>query len=127
MTDLGRVVSAASKSGDQSVKLRTSSVAETFSITRGGPLHWLLVRLGQAADGRRLVLRRALAVGSDHVASSSSLFADAGDGLGKSDQNPFPSRSCHLKPGFSNSSWGTGTHGTGSGCQICTYMRGESS
>jgi hypothetical protein len=40
----------------------TSSVAENFSITRGGPLHWLLVRVGQAGDGRSLVLRRALAV-----------------------------------------------------------------
>jgi hypothetical protein len=40
----------------------TSSIAENFSITRGGPLHWLLVRLGQAGDGRRLVLRRGLAV-----------------------------------------------------------------
>jgi hypothetical protein len=39
----------------------TSSIAEAFSITRGGALHWLLVRLGQAGDGRRLVLRRALA------------------------------------------------------------------
>lgn len=39
----------------------TSSIAEGFSITRGGALHWLLVRLGQAGDGRRLVLRRALA------------------------------------------------------------------
>jgi hypothetical protein len=35
---------------------------EDFSITRGGPLHWLLVRLGQAGNGRRLVLRRALFV-----------------------------------------------------------------
>jgi hypothetical protein len=40
----------------------TSSLAENFSITRGGPLHWFLVRLGQAGDGRRLVLRRALFV-----------------------------------------------------------------
>jgi hypothetical protein len=39
----------------------TSSIAEGFSITRGGGLHWLLVRLGQAGDGRRLVIRRALA------------------------------------------------------------------
>jgi hypothetical protein len=39
----------------------TSSIAEGFSITRGGALHWLLVRLGQAGDGRRLVIRRALA------------------------------------------------------------------
>lgn len=38
-----------------------SSVAETFSITKGGPLHWLLVRLGHAGDERRLVVRRALA------------------------------------------------------------------
>jgi hypothetical protein len=38
-----------------------SSVAETFSITKGGPLHWLLVRLGHAGDERRLVFRRALA------------------------------------------------------------------
>jgi hypothetical protein len=46
----------------RSVAQVTSSVAEKFSITRGGPLHWLLVRLGQAGDGRRLVLRRALFV-----------------------------------------------------------------
>ena len=39
-----------------------SSVAENFSITKGGPLHWLLVRLGNAGDDRRLVVRRALAV-----------------------------------------------------------------
>ena len=38
-----------------------SSVAEDFSITNGGPLHWLLVRLGHAGDERRLVVRRALA------------------------------------------------------------------
>ncbi len=37
-----------------------SSVAENFSITKGGPLHWLLVRLGHAGDERRLVFRRAL-------------------------------------------------------------------
>jgi hypothetical protein len=37
-----------------------SSVAEDFSITKGGPLHWLLVRLGHAGDERRLVFRRAL-------------------------------------------------------------------
>jgi hypothetical protein len=39
----------------------TSLVAENFSITRGGPLHWLLVRVGQAGGDRRLVLRRAFA------------------------------------------------------------------
>ena len=39
-----------------------SAVAENFSITRGGPLHWLLVRMGHAGDGRKLILRRALAV-----------------------------------------------------------------
>lgn len=39
-----------------------SSVAENFSITHGGPLHRVLVRLGHAGDGRRLVVRRALAV-----------------------------------------------------------------
>ena len=38
-----------------------SSVAEDFSITRGGPMHWLLVRLGHAGEERRLVVRRALA------------------------------------------------------------------
>ena len=38
-----------------------SSITETFSITDGGPLHWLLVRLGHAGSERRLVLRRALA------------------------------------------------------------------
>src|SRR6266566_691491 len=37
-----------------------SSLAEQFSITRGGPLHWLQVRLGQAGDERRRVVRRAL-------------------------------------------------------------------
>jgi hypothetical protein len=51
----------ADASGKQSVAQLTSSIAEDFSITRGGALHWLLVRLGQAGDGRRLVLRRALA------------------------------------------------------------------
>jgi hypothetical protein len=39
-----------------------SLVAEDFSITRGGPLHWVLVRMGHAGDGRKLVLRRSLAV-----------------------------------------------------------------
>jgi hypothetical protein len=38
-----------------------SPVAENFSITNGGPLHWLLVRLGHAGGERRRVLRRALA------------------------------------------------------------------
>jgi hypothetical protein len=52
----------ADASGKQSVAQVTSSIAEDFSITRGGLLHWVLVRLGQAGDGRRLVLRRALAV-----------------------------------------------------------------
>jgi heme/copper-type cytochrome/quinol oxidase subunit 4 len=37
-----------------------SSLAESFSITCGGPLHWLLVRLGYAGDERQLVVRRAL-------------------------------------------------------------------
>jgi hypothetical protein len=36
-----------------------SDIAENFSITRGGPLHWLLVRLGQAGDERQRVVRRA--------------------------------------------------------------------
>ena len=39
-----------------------SSIAEGFSITRGGPLHWLLVRLGHAGEERRRVVRRALVV-----------------------------------------------------------------
>ena len=38
-----------------------SSIAEDFSITKGGPVHRLLVRLGHAGDDRRLVIRRALA------------------------------------------------------------------
>lgn len=38
-----------------------SSIAEDFSITKGGPLHWLLVRLRHAGDDRKLVVRRALA------------------------------------------------------------------
>ncbi len=37
-----------------------SSLAENFSITRGGPLHWLLVRIGQADDERQQVVRRAV-------------------------------------------------------------------
>lgn len=37
-----------------------SSVAENFSITCGGPLHWLLVRIGYAGNDRQLVVRRAL-------------------------------------------------------------------
>ena len=36
-----------------------SSLAGDFSITRGGPMHWLLVRLGQGGDDRQLVVRRA--------------------------------------------------------------------
>jgi hypothetical protein len=35
-----------------------SSFAEDFSITHGGPLHWLLVRLGFAGDTRQLVVGR---------------------------------------------------------------------
>jgi hypothetical protein len=62
MAVLGRVAPVASASGKQSVDQATSSFAENFSITRGGPVHSILVRLGQAGDGRRLVLRRALAV-----------------------------------------------------------------
>src|SRR5208283_3944430 len=37
-----------------------SSPVENFSITRGGPVHWLLARLGHAGDERQLVVRRAL-------------------------------------------------------------------
>ena len=37
-----------------------SAVAEAFSITRGGPLHWLLVRLRHDGDERRRVIRRAV-------------------------------------------------------------------
>lgn len=37
-----------------------SALAENFSITRGGPLHWLVFRLGYAGSERRLVARRAL-------------------------------------------------------------------
>jgi hypothetical protein len=62
MTVLATTESVASASGERSVDQVTLSVAENFSITRGGPVHWVLVRLGQAGDGRRLVLRRALAV-----------------------------------------------------------------
>lgn len=39
-----------------------SSITESFSITDGGALHWLLVRLGHAGSERKLVLRRAVAV-----------------------------------------------------------------
>jgi hypothetical protein len=37
-----------------------SAVAEVFSITRGGPLHWLLVRLRHDGDERQRVIHRAL-------------------------------------------------------------------
>jgi hypothetical protein len=37
-----------------------SSVAEHFSITRGEPLHWLLVRFGHVSDERERVIARAL-------------------------------------------------------------------
>ena len=62
MTTLAGTEAVASASGERSVDEVALSVAETFSITRGGPVHWLLIRLGQAGDRRRLVLRRALAV-----------------------------------------------------------------
>jgi len=39
-----------------------SALAENFSITQGGPMHRLLVRLGNAGDERQRVVRRALAV-----------------------------------------------------------------
>lgn len=38
----------------------TSGLVENFSITRGGPLHRLLVWLGQASGERQQVVRRAL-------------------------------------------------------------------
>jgi hypothetical protein len=62
VTTLARTEAVASASGERSVDEVALSVAETFSTTRGGPVHWLLIRLGQAGDRRRLVLRRALAV-----------------------------------------------------------------
>jgi|GEM_PF-3002027 len=37
-----------------------SALAENFSITRSGPVHWLLVRLGQGRDERQLVVCRDL-------------------------------------------------------------------
>jgi len=40
----------------------TSGFAEHFSITQGGPLHWLQVRLGEAGYERQHVVRRALFV-----------------------------------------------------------------
>ena len=38
----------------------SSASIENFSLTRGGPLHRVLVRLGSAGDDRRLVVKRAL-------------------------------------------------------------------
>jgi len=40
----------------------TSALADSFSLTRGGPLHSLMVRLGHAGDERQRVIRRALLV-----------------------------------------------------------------
>ncbi len=37
-----------------------SSLAENFSITRGGLVHWLQLRLNLASDERQRVVRRAL-------------------------------------------------------------------
>src|SRR5277367_2114489 len=37
-----------------------SSVAENFSLTRGGPLYWLQVRFGRVQDDRTRVIRRTL-------------------------------------------------------------------
>src|SRR5215831_10886221 len=37
-----------------------SSIAKTFSITRGGPLHRFTARLGHAGVERRFVVRRTL-------------------------------------------------------------------
>jgi len=37
-----------------------SSFAEYFSITRGGPFHWLLVRFGHVSEERERVMTRAL-------------------------------------------------------------------
>jgi len=37
-----------------------SSAAESFSLTRGGPFHRILVRLGRAGNERRRVINRAL-------------------------------------------------------------------
>jgi hypothetical protein len=47
-------------SGSPVMAQMRSSIAETFSITHGGPLHWLLVRFGHAGDEPRPVVRRAL-------------------------------------------------------------------
>ncbi len=40
----------------------TSALADNFSLTRGGPLHLLVVRFGIAGDERQRVIRRALLV-----------------------------------------------------------------
>lgn len=37
-----------------------STYADNFSITRGGPLHWIMVQLRHAGGERQLVVRRAL-------------------------------------------------------------------
>jgi hypothetical protein len=39
-----------------------SALAESFSLTRGGPLHRLLVRLGNAGDERQRVVLRAVVI-----------------------------------------------------------------
>ena len=45
----------------QTAMVETNSpLVDNFSITRGGPLHWLLVRLRYAGDERQLVVRRGL-------------------------------------------------------------------
>jgi hypothetical protein len=37
-----------------------SALADSFSLTRGGPLHWFQVRFGYASEERQRVVRRAL-------------------------------------------------------------------
>ncbi len=40
----------------------SSFLAEDFSLTRGGPMHRLLVLLGNAGDERQRVIRRAISI-----------------------------------------------------------------
>jgi hypothetical protein len=67
----------------------TSALADNFSLTHGGPLHWLMVRLGRAGDERRRVIRRALLLAMMTWLPLLILSVVHGDAYGSSVSVPF--------------------------------------
>jgi hypothetical protein len=66
-----------------------SSVAENFSLTRGGPLYWLQVRFGRAKNERTRVIRRTLFAIAGTWVPLLVLSLIQGLAYGKSVQVPF--------------------------------------